>query len=551
MTPLYVSAAIIDSARPTVKLSTQGKVVGISIPAEGLRPRAVDAFLGIPYALPPVGDRRFRPAEKLPPAPDTILDASKYGPSGPGKQLLSGGPKLIYSEDCLTANVFRQAESVQEGKLLPVAVYIHGGAFNRGTASMHNTASMMAWSDEPFLAVSFNYRIGALGFLPSGLSAKEGVLNLGLKDQITLFEWVQENIKAFGGDPENVTLIGLSAGAHSIGHHLMHYSEGVKPLFNRVIIESGAATSRAVRPYDAPVHEAQFKDFLSAAGVPADIAEDQIFKFLRSQPTEMIQEAQIAVFDKYNPSLKWAFQPVIDGEIIPRPPLDSWRQGKWHKVPIMTGFQRNEGSLYVNKAMSKSDEFVEFFRNLLPLLSEEDLTTIDKLYPDPTTIPTSPYVEDREGVGEQYKRIEAAYGHYAYVAPVRQTGEFASESVPVYLYQWAAISTVLNGAQHADNMRYEVCDPKVMAVSKNQAELAKTLNTYVTNFIAKGNPNAGDSKMPEWGVYNKEAPMAMVFGLDNEELIGGGLGKAATFTDDVWGRKESEFWWSKVDLSQQ
>lgn len=331
----------------------------------------------------------------------------------------------------------------------------------------------------------------------------------------------------------------------------MHYSEDVKPLFNRVIIESGASTSRAVRPYDAPVHEAQFKDFLFAAGVPADLPEDKIFSFLRSQPTEIIQEAQINVFDKYNPSLKWAFQPVIDGEIIPRPPLDSWRQGKWHKVPIMTGFQRNEGSLYVNKKMSKSEEFVDFFRNLLPLLSEEDLTTIDKLYPDPATLPTSPYVEDRDGVGPQYKRIEAAYGHYAYVAPVRQTAEFASESVPVYVYQWAAISTVLNGAQHADNMRYEVCDPKVMAISKNQAELAKTLNTYVTNFIAKGDPNNGVSEKPEWGTYKKEAPKAMVFGLDNEELIGGGLGKAATFTDDSWGRKESKFWWSKVDLSQQ
>lgn len=331
----------------------------------------------------------------------------------------------------------------------------------------------------------------------------------------------------------------------------MHYSEDVKPLFNRVIIESGASTSRAVRPYDAPVHEEQFKDFLSAAGVPAELPEDKIFSFLRSQPSEIIQEAQITVFDKYNPSLKWAFQPVIDGEIIPRPPLDSWRQGKWHKVPIMTGFQRNEGSLYVDKAMSKSEEFVDFFRNLLPLLSEQDLTTIDRLYPDPSTLPTSPYVEDRDGVGAQYKRIEAAYGHYAYVAPVRQTAEFASESVPVYVYQWAAISTVLNGAQHADNMRYEVCDPKVMAISKNQAELAKTLNTYVTNFIAKGDPNSGVIDKPEWGTYNKETPKALVFGLDNEELIGGGLGKAATFTEDSWGREESKFWWSKVDLSQQ
>lgn len=333
----------------------------------------------------------------------------------------------------------------------------------------------------------------------------------------------------------------------------MHYSEGVKPLFNRAIIESGAPTSRAVRPYDAPVHEAQFKDFLSAAGVPADLPEGEIFPFLRSQPSEIIREAQTSVFDKYNPSLKWAFQPVIDGEVIPRPPLETWRQGKWHKVPIMTGFQRNEGSLYVDKAMSESHEFVDFFRNLLPLLSEEDLETIDRLYPDPATAADSPYKESREGVGAQYKRIEAAYGHYAYVAPGRQTAEFASEAAPVYLYQWAAVSTVLNGAQHSDNMRYEVCDPKVMAASENQARLARTLNAYVTSFIARGDPNAGGAgvERPRWERYGRGAPRAMVFGLGNEELIGGALGEAATMVDDSWGRKESEFWWTKVDLSQQ
>lgn len=331
----------------------------------------------------------------------------------------------------------------------------------------------------------------------------------------------------------------------------MHFTEGVKPLFNRVVIESGAPTSRAVRPYDAPVHEAQFKDFLAAAGVPVDLPESEIFSFLRSQPSEVIQEAQISVFDKYNPSLKWAFQPVIDGKVIPRPPLDTWRLGKWHKVPIMTGFQRNEGSLYVKKGMSESREFTQFFRELLPLLSEDDLATIDRLYPDPAEVADSPYKEDREGVGAQYKRIEAAYGHYAYVAPVRQTAEFASEASPVYVYQWAAISTVLNGAQHADNMRYEVCDPKVMAVSENQAELAKTINSYVTHFITQGDPNAKASGKPRWEPYSKESPMAMVFGLGNEELIGGQLGKSATFVNDSWGRKESEFWWSKVDLSQQ
>lgn len=348
----------------------------------------------------------------------------------------------------------------------------------------------------------------------------------------------------------------------------MHYTPNTKPLFNRVIIESGASTSRAVRPFNAPLHQTQFQDFLKVAGVPSYLPSNEIFPFLRRQSTEIIQAAQIAIFDKYNPSLQWAFQPVIDGEIIPRPPLDTWRQGKWHRVPIMTGFQRNEGSLYVNKAMSKSEEFTGFFRTLLPLLPEQDVQTIDKLYPDPLTEADSPYKETRNGVGAQYMRIERAYGHYAYVAPVRQTAEFASglqkgdeeevqgDGVPVYVYQWANVSSVLNGAQHGDNMRYEVCDPKVLSLSENQAKMSKTLNAYVTSFITKGDPNAGANgvERPVWETYDsqgKDKPQAMVFGLGNEELIGGGLGEAATLVEDTWGREECKFWWSKVDLSQQ
>jgi carboxylesterase type B len=200
----------INSDSLTIPLP-QGKLVGVKL--DDSLPQPVDAWLGVPYALPPTGDRRFRAPVKVASSPDTVVDASKYGPAGPGKALLPG-PKLDQSEDCLTANIFRKTSDKHEK--LPVALYIHGGAFNRGSAMMHKTASMVANAPDSFIAISFNYRIGALGFLPSSLSAKEGALNLGLKDQIIMMEWVQDNIEAFGGDPSNVTLFGLSAGAHSV-----------------------------------------------------------------------------------------------------------------------------------------------------------------------------------------------------------------------------------------------------------------------------------------------------------------------------------------------
>jgi len=210
-------------ARPQVILP-QGTVVGTR--ETGEFPGVIECFKGIPYALPPTGDRRFRAPVKVPAVSsptETIIDASQWGPRAYAKQFIVTGPALPESEDCLTVNVFRQeaapssSTSTQDGnELLPVAVYMHGGAFNRGNAAMHNSASMVGWSAEPFICVSFGYRIGALGFLPSALSAKEGALNLGLKDQICLMEWVQDNIHHFGGDKDSVTLFGLSAGAHSV-----------------------------------------------------------------------------------------------------------------------------------------------------------------------------------------------------------------------------------------------------------------------------------------------------------------------------------------------
>ncbi|KAL3444554.1 Alpha/Beta hydrolase protein [Aspergillus insuetus] len=551
-----------DQQRPSVTLP-QGKVIGIQINDDF--PQSVDAFLGIPYAQPPVGDLRFRPAVKIAPSTETI-DASKYGPIAPGKALLQTGPKLEQSEDCLTVNIFRSSNNGNKSdKPLPVAIYIHGGAFNRGSASMHNTAPMVAWSAEPFIAVSFGYRLGALGFLPSSVSKDEGVLNLGLRDQVLLMEWVQENIALFGGDSEAVTLVGLSAGAHSIGHHLLNYTDShSKPLFHRVIIESGAPTSRAVRPYNASIHEAQFTDFLHAVGCPSTLLGSEIFPFLRSLPTETITSAQAAVFDKYNPSLRWAFQPVIDGDLIPRAPLDAWKQGLWHKVPILTGFTTNEGTMYVDKSMDEPAAFRSFWAELLPALSSEDLDTIERLYPDPASHPDSPYIETREGhgLGAQYKRIEAAYAHYAYVAPVRQTAEFATRQNPgsVYLYHWALPRTVVGRANHADNMYYETYNSAITGISETQKRLSGVLHAYLTSFIVAGDPNAVKGGLyadrPVWGVYEADKPKVLVFGEGIEELACGenrGDGVVAEFRDDTWARGETgetEFWWGKVEVSQ-
>lgn len=195
-------------ARPRVTLR-QGTFLGTEV--KGSLPQVLEQFLGIPYGLSTAGERRFRPPLRVGPSTNTF-DASRYGERCP-----SGLPDATpMGEDCLNANVFRPREW-DRSKKLPVLVHFHGGAFNYGSAQTRNIASLVAWSTEPILGITFNYRIGAFGFLPI-----EGQLNLGLQDQVLMLEWVHDNVAEFGGDPDNVTVMGVSAGAHSVSISVLY-----------------------------------------------------------------------------------------------------------------------------------------------------------------------------------------------------------------------------------------------------------------------------------------------------------------------------------------
>lgn len=324
-------------------------------------------------------------------------------------------------------------------------------------------------------------------------------------------------------------------------------------LFHRAIIESGAATSRAVHPSDSALHEAQFRQFVQEAH--CNVPEGDIFRCLRNQPLETIANASFSVFDRYNPSVRWAFQPVIDHELIKRRPIEAWKSGSWNKMPILTGFNTNEGTYYVPVNMSSSAQFIDFFRTLLPTYSDADIRTIDALYPDPARMP-SLYTETRPiAVGPQYKRVEAAYGHYAYVCPVRQTAHFASsQGDPVFLYRWALNMTVQGGANHADQLPYEAFDAEVRSLSKAQEEVAGTLHAYFTSFIIAGDPNALGGSYPDRPVWERysDAPQegrVMMFGEGNDERAGGtGTGVAAKMWPDEWSARECEFWWKKTGI---
>jgi acetylcholinesterase len=188
----------------------QGTYIGVD--ARSDYRQTLEQFLGIPYAQSTGGERRFMPPVAIGASKKTF-QATEYGNRCP-----AGAPNGVpQTEDCLNLNIYRPKEHTRR-KLLPVLIHIHGGSFNFGFGHNRAIDNMVGWSSEPFIGVSFNYRLGAFGFLPSNLTAGEGLLNVGLKDQALLFEWVQHNIAAFGGNPNDVTIMGSSAGAHSVSH---------------------------------------------------------------------------------------------------------------------------------------------------------------------------------------------------------------------------------------------------------------------------------------------------------------------------------------------
>ena len=257
--------------------------------------------------------------------------------------------------------------------------------------------------------------------------------------------------------------------------------------------------------------------------------------------------------------MQWAFRPVIDGDIIRQSPLESWHGGQYYKVPIMTGFCTNEGSLYVDRKLSHPEQFNQFMRTLLPRLPDEDIARLTTLYPDPSTgDPT--YQDARVGkdIGPQYMRTEAAYGQFALLAPVRQTAHLASSvpgAPPVYLYHWDVFTSLHGGAAHADNLRYETFDHDTTSLSEGQKAVAGMIHAYMTSFICHGgDPNklcGKYSHRPEWEPYTHEHPLTMVLGKGNRELIGGNVGTPAEMTYETCYDEQCKFWWERTKITQQ
>ena len=479
----------------------QGQVQGTAGEAPG-----VTVFRGIPFAAAPVGELRFQPAAP-PKAWTGVRDASKWGdtciqPSGKTRPIgvnqaldMPDSPKA--SEDCLNLNVWTPAKKA--GAKLPVMVWFYGGAYAEGGGSMPfaNGANL---ASKGVIIVSMNYRVGPYGFLSTpeltASSPHHASGNQALSDSIAALQWVKANIAAFGGDPNNVTIFGQSAGA-CITAALVG-SPVAKGLFQKAISESGAwaglTAAKMVTREDA---EKRSKEAMDKLGVHS-LAE------LQALPVDQVAK------------LGRAQGIVVDGWIVPEDQSLTFAQGKQNKVAVLLGSNGNEGGSFgpPGGANVTAEAWTAGAAQRWKDLAELGL----KAYPAATD------AEAKAASSRPFTDGIAWFMHL-YASDQAKVGQ------PAYLYQFVRTPASEpgkpnGGASHASELAYvfnnldkprevpDNSDPAVVSKSAPDIELADLMATYWTNFARTGNPNGAG--LPNWPqVTEMERNQAMLLDVNS------------------------------------
>ncbi|KAJ4499266.1 esterase 1 [Lentinula lateritia] len=487
-----------------------------------------DFFGGIPFAEPPLGNLRLQPPVFKMSLDATTFDASNFGSSC----LQPGIPIAELSEDCLTINVFRPS-GVNSNASLPVMFWTYGGGFIEGSSAQFNASAIVAQSvvrGTPIVYVNFNYRLGPLGFPQGQEAADRKVLNLALHDQIAALTWVQENIGAFGGDKNKVTVFGESAGA------IMTAVQLLNPSFSKfaraAIIESGSAASALT--FDAQHRQVDWDNFV--AGVPGCVELSETgntFNCLQSVNTTAILSGLLIAQSEVPELLPWS--PTIDGEggFMPELPSLRFANGTFAKIPFISGTNLDEGTVFIPPTNDYTAELITEFiianysPPVVPTVSESQLENaaarLLELYPD---IPAlgSPFNtgNDTFGLSPGFKRICALFDDLNFLSQRRlwiQTASNAGVKTFGYLFtQPQPTNPAYLGVSHASEIPFVYGAPPNATASATG--LSEMMIDYWVSFATSLNPNDGKGiARPTWEQYTPQNQAVIQLNGDNTTMI--------------------------------
>jgi para-nitrobenzyl esterase len=476
-------AAIVACALATPALAARPAVTIEQGALAGTTEDDAAVFKGIPFAAPPVGRLRWRAPQAAPTWPGT-RDAGDFGsicPQARSKGIFS--ESRPQSEDCLTINVW--TPHLRPAAKLPVMVWIYGGAFQQGS-SANNFTDGTDLARHGVIFVSFNYRLGVLGFFAHhGLEAEnpdEPIGNYALMDQIAALRWVQKNITAFGGDPGNVTIFGGSAGGMSVNNLMA--SPMARGLFAKAISESGLGLEAMVPLVQAEAAGKALADRMGATGDDKDVIAK-----LRSLSTDDI------LADQAKNSPLGHFAPFVDGKVITEEVSLSFAKGEIAKVPYIAGSTSDEASLAPVIGV-KPESLLTLFGDQLP--------TVRAIYEQNRKL------TDQEFARQVFNDAYFASGVQALVGFVANTG------APARAYQFAYVANAFRGkvvgVGHGGEgiFVFGLRDFDVLGVETTDQDRAiiAMMQDYWTNFAKTGDPNGAN--LPTWPDFTTASQQTLV-----------------------------------------
>ncbi|XP_056451007.1 cocaine esterase-like [Gadus chalcogrammus] len=497
---LFYLSACAETQGPVVK-ATLGALRGRYVGVKG-QEADVQAFMGVPFAKPPVGPLRFsapQPADGW----EGVREATKEpNMCLQNKELLEGLMTFLsmkvelpdVSEDCLYLNVFAPSHAAP-GTDLPVMVWIHGGGFTSGAATVYEGSALAANQD--VVVVVLQYRLGLLGFFSTGDGAVPG--NLGLLDQVEALRWVQQNIRAFGGDPGLVTVFGESAGGNSVS--LLTISPLSAGLFKHAIAQSGTAALKNLVSDQSPLMTQMVANALGC-----DASPEKITRCLKNMDTN----ALLALTK--DPTL--GFPVTVDGFFLTDKVNKIYRDHQVPPIPFMTGLNSDEGG-WLLPSMLCPPNWTEGMDR------EQTMAILGVFHPELKDKPIRDLMEEEYlGTTEDRNEIRKVFtkllGDMIFTIPAIITAKAHRDAgAPVYLYQYHHVPQFLKekrpsfvGADHGDEMIlvlgfcFTTQTQLTGACTAEELQLSKLLMSYWGNFARTGSP--GGPGLVPWPQYGPQ-----------------------------------------------